>query len=134
MNQRPSAPPAGRVEVDAFDPAYGAAFGAEEASDLELSCEMVEDGGAFLPHRATVHDRPYRLAFVDGTMRTEARLTLTDLDGEVSTGLAGSWAVGASSCGASNRPSGDHLHQRTNGGVARPVGRLALGVVPGAPR
>ena len=95
MSQRPSAPPAGKVGVDAFDPAYGAAFGAEEASDLELSCELVEDGGVFLPHRATVHDRPYRLAFVDGTMRTEARLTLTGLGGEVSTGLAGSWAVGA---------------------------------------
>ena len=36
-------------------------------------------------------------AFVDGTLRTEARLTRTgpDGDGDVSMGLAGSWAAGA---------------------------------------
>ena len=40
-------------------------------------------------------DRPRRVAFVDGTLRTEARLTRTGPDGEVSMGLAGSWAAGA---------------------------------------
>ena len=40
-------------------------------------------------------DRPRRVAFVDGTLRTEARLTRTDADGDVSMGLAGSWAAGA---------------------------------------
>ena len=39
--------------------------------------------------------RPRRVAFVDGTMRTEARLTYTGPQGDVSTGLAGSWAAGA---------------------------------------
>ena len=39
--------------------------------------------------------RPARLAFVDGTMRTDARLTRTGPDGIVYTGLAGSWAAGA---------------------------------------
>ena len=32
---------------------------------------------------------------VDGTLRTEARLTRTGPDGDVSMGLAGSWAAGA---------------------------------------
>ena len=90
-----SASPSGRVGVDAFDPAYGSGFQVEETSDISLSCELVEDGGVFARHRSTVQDRPYRLAFVDGTMRTEARLTHTGSDGETSIGLAGSWAAGA---------------------------------------
>ena len=40
-------------------------------------------------------DRPRRVAFVDGTLRTEARLTHTGADGDVSMGVAGSWAAGA---------------------------------------
>ena len=32
---------------------------------------------------------------MDGTLRTEARLTSTGPDGDVSMGLAGSWAAGA---------------------------------------
>ena len=95
MSHRPSTSLSGRVGVDAFDPAYGSGFQVEEAPDFALSCEFVEDGGAFALHRPTVRDRPYRLAFVDGTMRTEARLTHTSPDGETSTGLAGSWAAGA---------------------------------------
>ena len=34
------------------------------------------------------------LTFVDGTLRTEARLARTGTDGDVSMGLAGSWAAG----------------------------------------
>ena len=45
-------------------------------------------------HEPPVARRPRRLAFVDGTMRVEARLTRTDDHGTV-TGLAGSWAAGA---------------------------------------
>ena len=48
-----------------------------------------------MAHRPTDADRPRRVAFVDGTLRTEARLTRTGPDGEVSMGLAGSWAAGA---------------------------------------
>ncbi len=95
MNDRPSAPAAGRVGVDAFDPSHGAGFEVDDAPDLALSCELVEDDGVFERHRPGPDDRPRRLAFVDGTMRTEARLTLTVPDGETSTGLAGSWAAGA---------------------------------------
>ena len=46
------------------------------------------------PGRAP-RNRPRRVAFVDGTLRTEARLTRTGPDGDVSMGLAGSWAAGA---------------------------------------
>ena len=60
-----------------------------------VECELVEDGGAFVTRRPTDVNRPRRLAFVDGTMRTGARLTRTGLDGDVSMGLAGSWAAGA---------------------------------------
>ena len=45
-------------------------------------------------HEPPVARRPRRLAFVDGTMRVEARLTRTDDHGTV-TGLAGSWGAGA---------------------------------------
>ena len=48
-----------------------------------------------MAHRSSAADRPRRVAFVDGTLRTEARLTRTSADGDVSMGLAGSWAAGA---------------------------------------
>ena len=48
-----------------------------------------------MAHRPTDAGRPRRVAFVDGTLRTEARLTRTGPDSEVSMGLAGSWAAGA---------------------------------------
>ena len=48
-----------------------------------------------MAHRPTDPDRPRRVAFADGTLRTEARLTRTSADGDVSMGLAGSWAAGA---------------------------------------
>ena len=48
-----------------------------------------------MAHRPTAADRPRRIAFADGTLRTEARLTRTGSDGDVNMGLAGSWAAGA---------------------------------------
>ena len=48
-----------------------------------------------MAHRPTDAGRPRRVAVVDGTLRTEARLTRTGPDSEVSMGLAGSWAAGA---------------------------------------
>lgn len=38
---------------------------------------------------------PERIAFIDGTLRTEARLTRMDERGRLQLGLAGSWAAGA---------------------------------------
>ncbi len=86
---------AGTLGVEAFDAAYGAGFQADDDSPHAVECELVEDGGVFEPHRPPAGAHPQRLAFVDGTMRTEARLTHTSAEGDVSTGLAGSWAVGA---------------------------------------
>ena len=85
----------GTIGVEAFDAAYGAGFQADDDSQHALECELVEDAGTFEAHRPPAGGRPHRLAFVDGTMRTEARLTRTGPEGDVSTGLAGSWAAGA---------------------------------------
>ena len=85
----------GTIGVEAFDATYGAGFQASDDSPHAVECELVEDGGAFVAHRPTAADRPRRVAFVDGTLRTEARLTSTAPDGDVSMGLAGSWAAGA---------------------------------------
>ena len=95
--QNPGDPPdgGGMIGVDAFDAAYGAGFEADDESPHAVECELVEDDGAFEAHRPAAAGRPHRLAFVDGTMRTEARLTFTDPDGDVTAGLAGSWAAGA---------------------------------------
>ena len=85
----------GTIGVEAFDATYGAGFQASDDSPHAVECELVEDGGAFVAHRPADADRPRRVAFVDGTLRPEARLTRTDADGDVSMGLAGSWAAGA---------------------------------------
>ena len=85
----------GKLGVEAFDAAYGAGFQAEDDSPHAVECRLVEDDGAFEAHRPPARDRPHRFAFVDGTMRTEAHLTHTSAEGDVNTGLAGSWAAGA---------------------------------------
>ena len=85
----------GTIGVEAFDATYGVGFQVSNDSPHAVECELVEDGGAFVAHRPTDADRPRRVAFVDGTLRTEARLIRTGRDGDVSMGLAGSWAAGA---------------------------------------
>lgn len=85
----------GTLGVEPFDAGYGAGFEAGEDSPQSIECELVEDDGAFAAHRPPAAARPRRLAFVDGTMRTEARLTHGGPEGDVRTGLAGSWAAGA---------------------------------------
>jgi len=81
--------------VEPFDVGYGAAFAADADSPLAIECSIVEDDGVLTAHEPAPQARPKRIAFVDGTMRTEARLSRTDASGVVSTGLAGSWAAGA---------------------------------------
>jgi hypothetical protein len=87
--------PTMRYGIDPFDVGYGASFAAEADSPFDVECELVEDGGTLRPHSPEPGASPARLAFVDGTMRTDARLTRTDAGGIVYTGLAGSWAAGA---------------------------------------
>ena len=80
--------------VEPFDAGYGGGFQAQPDAPEAMACELVEDGGEFRRHQPPPAERPRRLAFVDGTMRVEARLTRTDERGTV-TGLAGSWGAGA---------------------------------------
>ena len=87
--------PADRTGVEAFDATYGAGFQAPDDSPHAVECELAEDDGTFVAHRPPDTDRPRRVAFVDGSLRTEARLTRTGPDGDVSMKLAGSWAAGA---------------------------------------
>ena len=83
--------------------------------------------------------RPRRVAFVDGTLRTEARLTRTSADGDVSMGLAGSWAAGAVLVEGDESARFDqvttgarrHLHGLAARPAARPPRRRALGAVRG---
>lgn len=84
-----------RYGVDPFDVGYGASFAAEADSPFDIECAIVEDGGHLRVHHPEHSMRPQQLAFVDGSMRTDARLTRTGQDGILYTGLAGSWAVGA---------------------------------------
>ena len=129
----------GTIGVEAFDAAYGAGFQASDDSPHAVECELVEDGGAFVAHRSTGADRPRRVAFVDGTLRTEARLTRTGPDGEVSMGLAGSWAAGAVLVDGDEPARFDQVttrravifHGRPARPPDRPPRRLALGAVRG---
>ena len=82
------------VGVEPFDTGYGGGFQVQIDSPVAMACELVEDDGVFRGHPPEAVQRPPRLAFVDGTMRVEARLIRTDGQGTV-TGLAGSWGAGA---------------------------------------
>lgn len=80
--------------VEPFDVGYGAAFNVEE-SPADIECEIVEGDGTFGIVDPESCGPPDGVAFVDGTMLTEARLTRLEDDGTVTPGLAGSWAAGA---------------------------------------
>ena len=117
----------GTIGVEAFDATYGAGFQASDDSPHAVECELVEDAGAFVAHRPADADRPRRVAFVDGTLRTEARLTRTGADGEVGMGLAGGWAAarggGLSTLDTSPQATGNAPHQDRNGTCRRlPIG------------
>jgi hypothetical protein len=124
-----------RYGIEPFDVGYGASFAAEADSPFDIECEVVEDDGTLRAHHPQPWPRPGRLAFIDGTMRTDARLTRTGPDGIVYTGLAGSWVVGAAIADGdrpltvdrvAGRASGDPLwwHPRH---LAHPARRLVVG-------
>ena len=97
----------GTIGVEAFDAAYGAGFQASDDSPHAVECELVEDGGAFVAHRPTDADRPRHVAFADGTLRTEARLTRTGPDGDCpTTATAGAGSRTRSTGPTSNHPVG----------------------------
>lgn len=61
--------------VEPFDVGYDASFKAQGSSPLDMECPAVEDSGRMTVHRPRLAGMPERLAFVDGTMPTDARLT-----------------------------------------------------------
>ena len=72
--ERAPADRTGTIGVEAFDATYGPRFQASDDPPHAVECKLVEDGAAFVAHRPAAADRPRRVAFVDGTLRTEARL------------------------------------------------------------
>lgn len=81
--------------VEPFEVGYGASFAAQGGSPLDLDCPVVEDGGVMTVHTPPRAGIPERLAFVDGTMSTDARLTRREADGTLAAGIAGAWAAGS---------------------------------------
>ena len=130
--EEPSTPAArtATIGVEAFDVAYGAGFQAEDESPHALDCEPVEDGDAFAAHRPVPATRPRRVAFVDGTLRTEARLTYTGPHGDVPHGAGGKlgrWRGARPGRGAGPLRAG-------RGGAYRDLHGRPSGPPPGAPR
>lgn len=85
----------GRIGVEPFDVGYGASFAATADSPGALECEIVEDAGELAAHDPATAAPGDKLAFVDGTMRTDARLTRNEPDGTMTPGLTGTWCAGA---------------------------------------
>lgn len=83
-----------RFGVEPFDVGYGAAFQVDAGSDLALECPIVEDGGELRAHDPLVGPTPGTIAFVDGSMRIDARLTRSTAEG-TTTGIAGCASAGA---------------------------------------
>lgn len=81
--------------VEIFDVSYGSALAVDDDTTFDIECELVEDGETLTTHDPSPQRAPDRLAFVDGTMRTDAYLSRTSDDGTVEVGLAGCWATGA---------------------------------------
>ena len=84
-----------RFGVEPFDVGYGAAFQADADSSLALECQIVEGDGTLAVHTPASTDRPDGIAFVDGSMRVEARLTRTTAADGTTTGVAGCASAGA---------------------------------------
>ena len=57
----------GTIGVESLDAAYRAGFQAEDESPHALDCELVEDGGAFEPHRSEASARGARYGRPTGT-------------------------------------------------------------------
>jgi hypothetical protein len=81
--------------VEPFDVGYGSAFQVDADSSLALECPIVEGDGTLAVHTPVAGERPSALAFVDGSMRVEARLTRTTTVDGTTTGIAGCASAGA---------------------------------------
>lgn len=84
-----------RFGVEPFDVGYGAGFQVDADASMALECPIVEGAGSLEVLSPASADRPVALAFVDGSMRVEARLTRTTSDDGTTTGVAGCASAGA---------------------------------------
>lgn len=84
-----------RFGVEPFDVGYGAAFHVGADPSLALECPIVEGDGTLAVHTPAGTDRPDAVAFVDGSLRVEARLTRTSTVDGTTTGIAGCASAGA---------------------------------------
>ncbi|MEJ7763979.1 MAG: hypothetical protein WKF86_00625 [Acidimicrobiales bacterium] len=90
-----------RWSVDAWDPGYGSSLDVDGAGDLADTNDPVDvdvevAGAEWAPrHPAPNAVRPLTILFCDGTLRTDARIWITEPDGRVRPALAASVAAGA---------------------------------------
>lgn len=93
--------PAMRWSVDAWDPGYGSSFDIDEAGGLAETDDPVDvdievAAADWAPLDPAAHaTRPASVLFCDGTLRTDARIWITEADGRVRPALAASVAAGA---------------------------------------
>ena len=84
-----------RFGVEPFDVEYGSGLQVEADSSLVLECPIIEGNGTLTARTPAPGERPAGLAFVDGSLRVEARLTRTTAIDGTTTGVAGCASAGA---------------------------------------
>jgi len=90
-----------RWSVDAWDPGYGSSLDIDDAGGLAdtkdpVNVDVEVDGAEWAPcDPAPQAARPAAVLFCDGTLRTDARIWITQPDGRVCPALAASVAAGA---------------------------------------
>jgi len=97
----PADPAPMRWAVDAWDPGYGSPLDVDDAGGLAdtndpVNVDVEVDGADWAPRDpAAGAVRPGSVLFCDGTLRTDARIWITEADGRVRPALASSVAAGA---------------------------------------
>src|SRR5262249_38168665 len=91
-----------RVDVDAWDPSYGTAFEAggpraQSSGRVETDVELPAKAWRAIETPSTVAP-PDVVLLIDGVQRIDARVWVTDDDGQTHLGLAASYAAGVVRC------------------------------------
>jgi len=90
-----------RWSVDAWDPGYGSSLDVDDAGGLAdtndpVNVDVEVAGADWAPRDPAPNAvRPATILFCDGTLRTDARIWITERDGRVRPALAASVAAGA---------------------------------------
>ena len=90
-----------RWSVDAWDPGYGSSFDVDDAGGLAdtndpVNVDVEVAGPDWAPRDPAPQAKPpATILFCDGTLRTDARIWITEPDGRVRPALAASVAAGA---------------------------------------